>query len=309
MKYILTIFRCPYVAGNTITVQLEPHKESIAALITHVFEPFTLSCVMVVRLFQKEGLGKPTVLKLFDRRFASQLREEAEAEPWTMESEAQYHRFIQNGGAAEFITSLEEDSMSEDEEGDVAKNEAYLHHEIQRLYKTEREVYSTLKDLQGKHIPRLLHTLTFPAFSTSYATSKLINKYTAIPGIILQHIDGFTLSELSVYAPKSNWQSICDQAIRTISQITLKGVLNADVKTRNIIVSKDQQGRFRVFVIDFGTCHFRRECERDREWWAWKAGEDEEGAVGYVMQRMLKGRFVYRRSALSIALGQEYMRA
>lgn len=297
------------MAGNTITVQLEPHKESIAALITHVFEPFTLSCVMVVRLLQKEGLGKPTVLKLFDRRFASQLREEAEAEPWTMESEAQYHRFIQNGGAAEFITSLEEDSMSEDEEGDMVKNEAYLHHEMHRLYKTEREVYSTLKDLQGKRIPRLLHALTFPAFSTSYAASKLINKYTAIPGIILQHIDGFTLSELSVYAPKSNWQSICDQAIRTISQIALKGVLNADVKTRNIIVSKDQQGRFRLFVIDFGTCHFRRECESDREWWAWKAGEDEEGAVGYVMQRMLNGGFVYRRSALSIALGQEYMRA
>ena len=109
------------MAGNTITVQLEPHKESIAALITHVFEPFTLSCVMVVRLFQKEGLGNPTVLKLFDRRFASQLREEAEVEPWTMESEAQYHRFIQNGSAAEFITSFDEDYMSEDEEEDVAK--------------------------------------------------------------------------------------------------------------------------------------------------------------------------------------------
>ena len=180
---------------------------------------------------------------------------------------------------------------------------------MQGLYKTEREVYSTLKDLQGKRIPRLLHTLTFPAFSTSYATSKLINKYTAIPGILLQHIDGFPLSELSVYAPKSNWQSICDQAIRTINQITIMGVFNADVKTRNIIVSKDQQGRFRVFVIDFGTCHFRRECGSDREWWAWKAGEDEEGAVGYVMQRILKGGFVYRRSALSIELGREYMRA
>lgn len=76
---------------------------------------------MVVRLFQKEGLGNPTVLKLFDRRFASQLREEAEVEPWTMESEAQYHRFIQNGSAAEFITSFDEDYMSEDEEEDVAK--------------------------------------------------------------------------------------------------------------------------------------------------------------------------------------------
>ena len=121
MKYILTILRCPYVAGNTITVRLEPHKESIAALITHVFEPFTLSCVMVVRLFQKERLGEPTVLKLFDRRFASQLREEAEAEPWTMGFEARYHRFIQNGSAADFITTLEEDPMSEDEKGDAAK--------------------------------------------------------------------------------------------------------------------------------------------------------------------------------------------
>ena len=91
----------------------------------------------VVRLFQKERLGEPTVLKLFDRRFASQLREEAEAEPWTMGFEARYHRFIQNGSAADFITTLEEDSMSEDEEGDAAKNEAYLHHEMQGLYKTE----------------------------------------------------------------------------------------------------------------------------------------------------------------------------
>ena len=54
-----------------------------------------------------------------------------------MEFEARYHRFIQNGSAADFITTLEEDSMSEDEEGDAAKNEAYLHHEMQGLYKTE----------------------------------------------------------------------------------------------------------------------------------------------------------------------------
>ena len=75
-------------------------------MVIRVFQPFTLSCVMIVRIHQDEGFSEPMVLKFFDRHFATQLREDSKAKAWTLEFEAQYHRLVENGGVAELVPTF-----------------------------------------------------------------------------------------------------------------------------------------------------------------------------------------------------------
>lgn len=50
------------------------------------------------------------------------------------------------------------------------------------------------------------------------------------------------------------------------------------------------------FMIDFGLCHFRRECSDDNDW-CWKATQDEQGDLARALGKELKEGFVYQRSA------------
>jgi hypothetical protein len=68
------------------------------------------------------------------------------------------------------------------------------------------------------------------------------------------------------------------------------------VRPENFLVKKSESGEtFQVFQIDFAQTDYRDglswEMWRDR-----KACLDEEGAVGLVMQWLLKGGFKYKRS-------------
>ncbi|KJK60553.1 hypothetical protein P875_00053242 [Aspergillus parasiticus SU-1] len=305
--------KCPYVVGNTIKLRLgAPYdQQEITTKITRVFEPFTLSCAMVVLLDHPAlGLTGHLVLKLFDRRFAAQLRKDHKFNPWTPEIERQYHDFILDGSASEFITRLNTDSKIAEEEGDTwndPQNEAYLHDHMQDLYGTEVEAYQTLKDIQGKDIPQLFACLTAPSASLSQKPS--VNKYIDVSGVLLQYIDGFLLTDIAAHAPREVWQSVCDEAIQIVNRIGDRGILNEDVKTRNFIVQENPGRKFKVFMIDFALCNFRSEYEDETDWWKWKAIQDEEGAVGYVMQKYLHGGFVYRRSARYKQLDWEFKRA
>ncbi|KAE8146932.1 hypothetical protein BDV25DRAFT_169521 [Aspergillus avenaceus] len=303
---------CPYVTGNTITLRLDTpctqQPTTITGQITQVFEPFTLSSAMVIILdYPSLGLGGEVALKLFDRRFATQFREDEDIEPWTLDIETQYLDYIRNGSAAAFIRKLDSDSTvdgddgeeDEEEEGTwtTSQNEAYLHHRMRNLYETEVEVYHALKEIQGKHVPRLYACVTVAGSA---------NEYTDIPGVLLQYVRGFQLRDIAAHAPRDAWQGVCEEAISIVHRVGEKGVLNKDVKTRSFIVSGDAGEGFRVFMIDFALCRLRREYRDDEDWWWWKALQDEEGAVGFLMQKYLKGGFVYRRSELYEKLDLEF---
>lgn len=60
---------------------------------------------------------------------------------------------------------------------------------------------------------------------------------------------------------------------------------------------EDAGNGFKVTTIDFALCNFRQDYKDVYNWDKWKSIQDEEGAVGYVMQRRLKGGFPYHRSA------------
>ncbi|KAE8337609.1 hypothetical protein BDV24DRAFT_139881 [Aspergillus arachidicola] len=101
--------------------------------------------------------------------------------------------------------------------------------------------------------------------------------------------------------------SHCEQAICIVHHIGDRGILNEDVKTRSFTIQNNSEGMFKMLMLDFALCDFRRDYKSEEEWWEWKATQDEEGAVGFVMQSKLQGGFIYHRSALYTKLDKDYM--
>lgn len=298
------------MVGGKIPLQLRGSFEgqTAEATILKVFEPFTLSCVMVVRLSCSElASNGEMVLKIFDRRFASQLREDQEASPWTPDVEKEYHQFAIEGGASSFTAKLNSNDETVAQQGDTrndSQTEAFLQHLMSESYDTEVEVYNTLKDIQGEDIPQLFANITTPIASDTQVSTA--SRYIDPPGILLQYITGFELADITDCAPKECWQSIGEEAMRVVNVIGGQGILNEDVKRRNFIVQKQEEDVYKVFMIDFALCLFRHEFEDDAEWDEWKALQDEEGAVGYVMQGKLEGGFTYHRSARYEQLDEDW---
>jgi hypothetical protein len=73
-------------------------------------------------------------------------------------------------------------------------------------------------------------------------------------------------------------------------------------------VHKESDDNYKVVMIDFGICTLREESEAEEDWWKMKAIEDEEGAVGRVMQMRLAPDFVYHQSVQSKELSNKFLR-
>jgi hypothetical protein len=283
----------------------------VKAVITKVIEPFTFSPVLDVLLEPSaSGLAGHMILKLYDRRFATQLRKDEEIPPWTSDIEQEYRQFVLDGGAADFIAKLRTHSNMVEEEGkswNAAQNEAYLYNYMRELYDAETEVYRRVQDIQGKDVPRLVASFPMLQSHSSLSPPGPVGGYADFPAILLELIQGFALNELAAHAPRETWQYICEDAIRIVNVIGDRNIRNEDVSPRNFIVCwKPVEGKFKAFMIDFALCKFRRQDQDERDWREWKAIQDEEGAMGYVMQRYLKGGFVYRRSDKYLKLDEEF---
>jgi hypothetical protein len=159
---------------------------------------------MVVRLDHPELASEGDVaLKLFDRRFATQLRENELICPWTVPVENEFHRFLGDDGASKFLAALDADDemMSQDwQTWDTAQNEAYISHQAKRLCDIEVKVYKSLKDIQGVVVPRLITCVTISGSVSAQST--MISQYTHVPGIVLQYVKGFHWPILEKNAPR-----------------------------------------------------------------------------------------------------------
>ena len=276
----------PYEAGKTLTLRTK--SETLIVRIISVIQPSTLSCVMLIESINDWG---PTILKLFDWRYATQLRKDNKVDLWTQSHEDAYRAFVENGDAARFITTLDDDTDETDWRlWDTAHNEAYLFSISCDQHKNEVNAYAHLKDLQGKSVPQFLASVHMNAFPTE-------NSLFEVHGILIEFIEGYHLSEL----PKElepMWQSISDEAVRTINLIGDHGVLNEDVRPHNILLRKQTTSPApEIFVIDFGQCRFREDYGSDADWLHEKSVQDEEGAIGHIMALRLGGKINYEPSS------------
>ncbi|KAJ5587648.1 uncharacterized protein N7459_003413 [Penicillium hispanicum] len=294
---------CPYKPGNRLKLHLEEPYAGMTAVATIIkaFEPFTLSCAMVVSVDSDiPELQGEMVLKLFDRRFAIEHRLNQLAPPWEWKTELQFYLDILNGVVPEFIASYDP-NKSKAETWNNAQHEAFVSALIKQYHEVEIHAYELMKDLQGKYIPRV-----FAQVTTRVAEDRLdsIGDYADIEGILMSHIEGFSLENLPVQAPREKWQNIGEEAIQIIHFVMDRGVLNKDVHRRSFLVNPHT---FAVYMIDFGDCVFRHAFRTEDSWRKAQAEIDEEGAVGITLQKHTKGGFKWRQSNRFLAL-EEYRR-
>ncbi len=286
-----------YQVGQVLTLSIIPqHGElrsasTFRARIRQLQNPRTLSCCMIVDLLDEGCPDNPVFLKLYDRRFSEQLRRDHGIDSWTTDAEKEYLNAVRTGAARQFLHDLqtipnfEEDTEETWDDGQI---ETFLADQVSKLFDAETLVYDTLRDIQGKLVPRLVApvhlALSLPNAGIGRTdAAELLH----IKGILLQYIDSFSLSKVQDHAPKSEWQGIVDQAVAIVQVIGDHGILNRDVRPDNFIVQRDKSDCYWVFMIDCGLARLRCWNEPDRNWAKAKLNKDEEGAVGLVMKKRL----------------------
>ncbi|KAG9849259.1 hypothetical protein KCU98_g2795, partial [Aureobasidium melanogenum] len=319
---------CPYIVGDHIFLKTADAGKRIKAKILEYF-PATLSCVMLIRFVDPPIFNNTSecVLKLHDRRFSTQIRSDEGAAPWTPEIENLFQAFVQVDDASEFFSYWDAEratnpywqgsSVHNRDRWSQAKVEAYLQWESTSAYETEKKAYELMTDLQGVDVPKVLGEVVLDTAgdiqmgkgSDSIMSDRSdINPHiSSCPGLLLQHVQGFTLTDLVTNMDREHWQITIDAAIDILHRIQNVGILNRDVKTRSFIVDPLTH---KVMMIDFGLVFFRDQVDDDREWQSRQASQDEEGAIGLTMSSMLEeeagGGYIYRPSELALRLAYRF---
>ena len=304
---------CPYIVGNEILLKTSDEGLPIKAQIVKCFEA-TLSCVMVIRFIEPPIFNNTSecILKLLDRRFSTQARGDLELAPWTPEHEQKYQTFVRGGEAEELFGYWDAAKQINREwsayyvanhrKWSSAKWEAYLQWQAHDMYEDEKKAYQLMADLQGAMVPNMLGEvyLDLPAEaavdddnedpdgeaeSTNSEEMAEEPSVHSIPGLLLQYVRGFHLTDLHEHLPYEHWQSTVDSALTTLRQIQECGILNNDVNTRNFIIDP---ATHEAMMIDFGITKFREDVDNDDEWERMQAWQDEEFQVAMTMRGRLK---------------------
>ncbi len=279
-----------------------PFDFYLDVIIAKFYHPSTFSVVLEVEILTAVKGPLRAVLKLYDRRFSSQLCHDYKIKACTSAHETAYFDFIRSGGAAEFLEDLHEDDhlKKADEVGDevqpwdAAQNEAFLYDYCLDSYETEVDMHERLKDHQGAGVPQPLTLVTCMPYE-SPGGDGLPMELLEVKGVLLELISGFALGELEKNAPKEAWQSICDGAVQLVHTLLHDHeILNEDIRIQNVLISRSRSDigtedeEYRVVMLDFANCRFQGSEESDVEWGKVKGLEDEEDAIGRVMQMRLK---------------------
>ncbi|POR31108.1 Uncharacterized protein TPAR_08672 [Tolypocladium paradoxum] len=252
--------------------------------------------------------ASPAFLKLFDRRFASRLRAENGIDAWTPDVDTACLAFVESGRCQDFLRRLRSDASFQEREEecwDAAENEAFLADRLLNLFRAEKTAYAALSDCWGDMFPRVLALVALdiaPSAITSrdggFCGSGVRGDMFRVNGILLEHLDGFTLDNLERQkdVPRSCWQNIVDQALAIVQLLGDHNLLNGDVRPENFVVlprggggdGKNGNSAYRVLMVDLAQCRLRGPDESDWEWGRAKWRQDEEGAVGYVMRHRLQ---------------------
>ena len=310
-----------YVEGNIIYIDVvEPGKPValhhaftplIKVQVLRVIHPVTLSVVLEVRVLSPDngeisGLellpSRTYILKLYDPRFSTGMREEFKISNWSSAREEALSEFIRMGKLPAFLSAINDDWIFQKGDWNDAQEEAFLADYCSQMHRSETRAYKRLEHLQGDCIPTMYANVTLSdggcydtndttATQDGEQTRKASSSSLEIKGILIEHIDGFLLDDLAVHAPESSWADICEQAIVIVNKISDCDLMNKDTRPTNVIVSdwdsKPNRG-WRVVVIDFALSVLREQGKSDEEWREQKRIQDEEGAIGYVMEMKLK---------------------
>jgi hypothetical protein len=319
----------PYIVGRVLELKAFGGRD-LSVTISRIYS-LTMSPVMAVQFDNGDG-PQEAVLKLYDRRFGNYRipcgsRDDV-PKPYKSQAEAAWQRYIREGLADKYFeegdqedneitdddsdhSELSDDDPDDSEESDdesiderpaweiEGEEEATYLFNMQRDYANEVDAYEELKDLQGKYIPKFLSSVVFdmPA-----APSDLPRKYFQVTGLLIEKLDGFSLTNLVDELPEASpllWQEIIQQGVDSAAAVNSAGILNNDCCPRNAVVVSSGEDIPRVYMIDFARTSFR-ECYRQKCHWkesgmtydvytcdCWKCEftcMDNPGAIGQIME-------------------------
>ncbi|KAG8703266.1 hypothetical protein FRC09_004265 [Ceratobasidium sp. 395] len=274
---------CPYSVGSTFCLRVTLSSGSTLesqVTVLETYAPFTISPVMRVSLDftlipdQKRApypLPPELVLKVYDRRFAGDLREQYHLNSPTHETETRYHQYIASGRAPEGRRAIGEeiDTFGSFEACPQELLEHLIATRIGPHFDSEYAAYRRLESLQGREIPKFYG-------STEFLDGQSVpGLHLSVRGILLQRIQGTSLENMD--PALFNVNNVFMDALRVVDACGDLGVLNQDVRLGNFIVKPDGA----VVMIDFAQSRLRKEDEDDLDWKRVKWHEDKEGCVGW----------------------------
>ena len=246
----------------------------------------TMSVVLCVTFQTRHGPPIHRVLKLYDRRFGSCLRDvHGKPAPHTPENEEAFQAFVSRGVMPGFLRYRKERNETEDfavaarefldepggTEG-LTKYEAALWQDCVEHFECETEAYHRLADFQGKFIPRTVAHVCLSATSFA-AIPQEAAPYFEVKGVLLEHIDGYCLEDLTLGPLPRNlkeWERIVQSAADAAHEINKRGIIMEDCAPRNVVVDRQS---YTPRIVDLAQCRFRDRLVKD--WHKWEWHEDE----------------------------------
>lgn len=295
-----------YSEGESLKLRVNDVQDAFTlgtelnAKIAKVYKPSTASVIMEVDILTTQNTSFRAVLKLYDRRFCPQLRQDLHLQPYTGPLQVAYLEYIRTGDASKYLSRLcnELDSDTERSLDEhpmahfLAEEEVFLQDYCLGLYEKELSTYKRLQNLQGTEIPQLLTSVTYLPCTPEGGGEDIPPVFTEVKGILIELISGFPLAELADNAPRESWQMICNQAVRIVHQLSDHDILNEDTAVENVIVSpcgNNAEGNaYRLVMLDFAECRFRQEDDSDEEWVHEINSWPHDIAIGAVMQEKLE---------------------
>ncbi|KAH6629880.1 hypothetical protein B0J18DRAFT_442924 [Chaetomium sp. MPI-SDFR-AT-0129] len=218
----------------------------ITATINRVIS-MAMSVVLDVTFQTHQGPPVHCVLKLYDRRFGSCLRDvcKDKAAPYTQENEAAFEAFVKGGMMPAFLRYRKQRNETEtfpvrarefldepDGTGGLAKYEAALWQDYIEQFKCEIQAYHRLTDLQGTLVPLIYAHVSLSA--TKLAT------------IIPQEVTPYF----------ETWHHIIQLAVDVAYEINKRGIIMEDCTPCNVVVDKKSQT---LRIVDLAQCLFQDE--------------------------------------------------
>ncbi|QRV97248.1 hypothetical protein RhiJN_25267 [Ceratobasidium sp. AG-Ba] len=278
---------CPYFTGARFHLQVTCPTGAVfkvRATVVHTYTPFTISPVIKLSIdhivpgtpngFDNFSTGLPSevILKVFDRRFAHELRAYYKGKPVTFDSEQAYQDYLATGPAEDIPKLAEEIKTLIGPKFRYKDAPQYLFEHFITLtmspyFEDECAVYQQLVSLQGHDIPifygvtRFIDGLIIPDLNPP------------VEGVLLEVVPGIGLDKIDPSVV--NLDAAISDAMRIVRDYTRLGLLNMDVRLGNFIIKPSGK----LILIDFAQSRLREEDETDEEWWQDKKGQDELGRV------------------------------
>jgi len=295
-------YSCPYYPGAEYHLQISPGAGAPVPTIIdakvrvlEVFEPITISPVLKVAVATESlSITFPStlVLKVYDRRYAKDLRAFHDASELSAESEEALRVWMSSGSGLQRTLDEWDKKFRADDELDIEpsaqETEAYLTALLTSYYENEVRVYERMAPMQGNEIPRFFGCARLIDKSDNAQLGQTV--VTEVPGILLEYVAGTRLDEVSIDALS---QALYQKCVNIVLAFGDRGVLNQDVRLENFIVPSSPEVLSSgsgyhsrdVVMIDFAQTRLRGEDEDDEQWKREKWSADEEGAIGYALQK------------------------